>query len=91
MPFPTTRDALEANGYRFKESKTCRCGANIEMFDTPRGRVMPLDFKQTEHGEICEPHFASCPYAADYSQKLRDKKKKDEEAAAGDGPMNADA
>jgi len=56
------------------------------MWGTPKGRVMPLDFKTVDGAEVCEPHFASCPYAADYSQRLRDKAKKKEEADA--GPMS---
>ena len=89
MPFPNTRQALEANGYSPSSTKTCKCGANIELWNTPRGRLMPLDFKQTEHGEICEPHFANCPYASEYSERLRNKKEK--EKAADAGPMNPDA
>jgi hypothetical protein len=90
MPFPNTRQALEANGYSFKERKTCKCGAVIELFDTPRGRVIPLDFRTNEHNvEICETHFVTCPNASDYSERLRNKKEKEKKAAE-DSPMSPD-
>jgi len=88
MPMPKNRKELEAAGYSFKELKTCRCDALLEMWNTPRGRVMPLDFKTVDGAEVCEAHFASCPYAADYSQKMRDKAKKKEQAASDVGPMS---
>jgi hypothetical protein len=88
-PFPTTKQALEENGYSFKETITCKCGVRVEMWNTPRARVMPLTFRTNEHHVlICEPHF-SCEYAADYSERLRKAKEK-AAAASADAPMSPD-
>lgn len=74
MPFPNSRQALEENGYSFLEDLTCKCGAQIERWSTPRGRTMPLQFRKTEtEHEVCEPHF-SCAFAHEYSERLRKKK-----------------
>jgi len=80
MPFPNTREALKDNGYSYDHSKTCvPCGVTIEMWKTPKGNMMPLDFRQTEAGqEVCEPHFASCKKPELYSRKLREKKARNE-------------
>jgi hypothetical protein len=59
------------------------------MWHTPRDAVMPLDFKNNEHDhEVCEPHFASCPYKVEYSRRLQEKEKR---KAAENGPMSPDA
>lgn len=92
MPFPKTRQALEDNGYSFSHTKVCpSCNVTIEMWNTPNNRQMPMDFRidNETQSEICEPHFASCKDPAQYSSRLRNKKKKDEEAAP--GPMVPDA
>jgi hypothetical protein len=90
MPFPNTRQALEANGYSFIENLICKCGAKIERWKTPRERTMPLQFTETDtNHEICQPHF-SCEYAADYSERLRRAKEK-AAATSADAPMSPDA
>jgi hypothetical protein len=92
MPFPNTRQALEANGYSLTHLKVCpSCNVTIEMWNTPKSNIMPLDFKNDEHGcEVCVPHFATCKTPAMYSRRLQAKKEKDE-AAAADAPMSPDA
>lgn len=62
MPFPKTDAELREKGYRFKETGRCRfedCGEEIEWWETPAGRMIPLD------PGTMEPHFATCkPYNA---------------------------
>jgi len=85
MPFPTTRQALEENGYSFNHSKVCpSCNVTIEMWNTPKGNIMPLDFKQKDGSEFCEPHFASCKDPVQYSRRLQKKKEK---TATGEDPI----
>ena len=82
MGFPTTRQSLEEHSYSFKESKICpSCEVTIEMWNTPKGNVMPLDFKLDEHQcEVCVPHFANCKNPAMYSRRLQKKAKEKKEA-----------
>lgn len=57
MPFPKTEQEFADQGYRFKERSVCRyegCSAEIEWWETPNGRMMPLD-----PGTL-EPHWATC-------------------------------
>jgi len=91
MPFPRNRKELENAGYSFSHKKECAsCRVQIEMWNTPSARMMPMDFKFDEHGnEVCESHFATCKDPAQYSQRLREKKKKAEAAEA--GPITPDA
>jgi hypothetical protein len=90
MPFPNTRQALEANGYKFVMFTLCpSCEVNVEMWLTPRLAAMPLDFKLDEHGaEICVPHFSTCRTPAMYSRRLQ--KKAEDKKAAEDSPMTPD-
>jgi hypothetical protein len=56
--FPPTIEALNANGYKFKNSGRCNgptCGAEIEWWITPNGKNILLD-----KGTL-EPHWVSCP------------------------------
>jgi len=92
MPFPRNRIELEANGYKFNHSKICpSCDVSIEMWDTPKGNIMPLDFRIKDGGEVCEPHFATCKNPAQYSRRLQEKEKKKKEAAADADPVIPDA
>jgi hypothetical protein len=61
--FPSTREALNTNGYKLTNSGRCNgptCGAEIEWWMTPNGKKMPLD-KAT-----LEPHWVSCPDSKQY-------------------------
>jgi hypothetical protein len=88
MPFPNTRQALREHGYEFDHTKVCpSCNVTIEMWITPRDRMMPLDFKRNDRNEeICEPHFATCKDPAQYSSRLREQKEK-KAAAGSDQPI----
>ena len=61
MPFPRTESELSAAGYKFNHRRPChRCHAEIEMWDTPRGKLTPLDA-----GTLAS-HFGTCPNADDF-------------------------
>lgn len=63
MPFPKTETELRAAGYEPpKEGSThCRgCGAEIEFWRTPKGKIIPLD------AGTLESHWATCPKAKDF-------------------------
>lgn len=61
MPFPRTDSDLKAAGYEYDNTSHCRgCGAEIEWWRTPKGRLIPLD------PGTMEAHFATCPKAKDF-------------------------
>ena len=56
MPFPKTEVELKEQGYRFVSQGKCRgCHADIEWWDTPKNKLIPLD------PGTMEPHWATCP------------------------------
>jgi hypothetical protein len=58
MAFPKTLDELREAGYKFEDDSECRsCGAAVEWWKTPRGKMMPFD-----HGTAIS-HFSTCPNA----------------------------
>jgi hypothetical protein len=64
MPFPETIDELKAAGYVFQDQAACRgCGAAIEFWKTPSGKLMPID---VDIDGNCESHFGTCPRAKDF-------------------------
>jgi hypothetical protein len=72
MPFPKTRDALIAAGYRFDNHAKCRgCQAEIEWWITPKGSKMPFDLMQRGESEAIA-HFATCPAAEEFRRGRRD-------------------
>ena len=61
MAFPRTDNELVAQGYEFQNKTKCRgCGADIEFWRTPRGKMIPLD------AGTLEPHFSTCPKVKDF-------------------------
>lgn len=88
MPFPNTRQALKDSGYSLSHSKICpSCNVTIEMWNTPKQNIMPLDFRTIDGKETCEPHFSTCKNPELYSRRLAAKKK----AAEDVGPIIPDA
>lgn len=79
MPLPNSRETLKAAGYTLESSKQCSCGQMIEMYKTPKNRMMPWHFFERNGQEIAEPHIATCPHKTQYSERLRqaEEKKKD--------------
>jgi hypothetical protein len=63
MPFPKTLDELTAAGYVFLDHATCRsCGEDIEFWQTPRGKKMPMN-PMNKGTDEAKSHFATCPDA----------------------------
>jgi len=64
MPFPKTEAELITAGYHFESVGICRgCHAKFEWWQTPKGRMMPLDI-----GTL-EPHWATCPQRELFGKK----------------------
>lgn len=69
MPFPATRDALIASGYKFSNHARCRgCGAEVEWYDTPNGKKMPMDLMPVGDS-LAKSHWATCPDAPTFRKK----------------------
>lgn len=69
--WPKTRDELRDAGYGFKAKTVCRsmvCRKNIEMWQTPNGKMMPLSAVDETH---LQPHFADCPDAKKFRREQR--------------------
>ena len=69
MPFPKTRDEMVAAGYKFYNHARCNgrdgvpgCGAEIEWWETPRGKKMPFDL-MPEGISPAVTHFTTCEQA----------------------------
>jgi hypothetical protein len=68
MNLPKTRDALIAAGYKFSNHAICRgpnCKAEIEWFETPRGKKMPFDLMPNGDSPA-KPHWGTCPDRKDF-------------------------
>jgi hypothetical protein len=63
MPFPTTRDAMVAGGYKFSNHARCRsCQEEVEWYETPRGKKMPFNL-MPDGNSAAITHFTTCPEA----------------------------
>ena len=62
MPFPRTESELVKAGYEPpKAPSRCRgCGAEIEFWRTPKGKIIPLD------AGTLEVHWSTCPQAEQF-------------------------
>lgn len=65
MPFPTMIEELEAAGYTFENDARCKCGTAIEWWNTPRGKMMPIEVD----GDEIVPHWSNCPNASEFRKK----------------------
>jgi len=64
MTFPDTDEGLKAAGYRHIGGGKCRrCYADIEWWETPKDRKIPLD------AGTFEPHWSTCPYADEFRRR----------------------
>ena len=60
-----SREELEAAGYHFLNTSRCAgkdCGAEIDWWETPKGKKMPLD------PDTLEPHWGTCVNAKEFRQ-----------------------
>lgn len=63
MPFPKTRDQMVAGSYKFSNHARCKsCAAEIEWWETPRGKKMPFNLMQGGDSPAVT-HFTDCPEA----------------------------
>lgn len=63
MPFPANRDAMVGSGYKFSNHARCKsCMAEIEWWETPRGKKMPFNLMQDGISPAVT-HFTDCPDA----------------------------
>ena len=59
-PYESESD-LEKAGYQFKNDSRCKgCQEMIEWWETPNGKMMPLD------KETLQPHWSTCTKAVDF-------------------------
>ena len=65
MPFPPTRAKLKEAGYDFMTTKTCPCGATMEMWHTPKDQIIPMNPMSDDEAKA-ESHFATCEKAAQF-------------------------
>lgn len=63
MPFPKTDEERLKAGYLYLNTSICRgCKRNIEWWETPNGKRIPLNADG-------EAHFSTCSHAADFRKK----------------------
>jgi hypothetical protein len=68
MEFPKTDTGLVELGYEFKNKAKCKgCQADIEWWNTPKGKFIPLD------AGTLEPHWGTCPEAKSFRSKTEHK------------------
>ena len=61
MALPTTIDELRQQNYKYSGDSECKaCGADIEWWETPRGKKIPMN-----HGTAIA-HWSTCPNVADF-------------------------
>jgi len=61
--WPKSDTALKEAGYTFSGVGKCqsdKCGAEIEWWKTPKGKMIPLD------PGTMEPHWGTCPDAKSF-------------------------
>ena len=62
MAFPKNEKELSEQGYIYKGQGNCRrCGARMNWYQTPKGKLTPLD-------PDCVPHWATCPHAKEFKK-----------------------
>ena len=67
MNFPASREQLKAAGYRFSFARRCkRCDAALEFYDTPAGRLAPLEGVLVEGKWLMDSHFKTCPFRDEF-------------------------
>lgn len=65
MPFPATRRELKLSGYDYLGTKTCPCGATMELWHTPRDQTMPMN-PMADDDSPAESHWATCTKAQQF-------------------------
>jgi len=65
MPFPENRRLLKETGYDFLAMKVCPCGEKMELWQTPKDQVIPMN-PMSDDDAKAESHFATCSRAAQF-------------------------
>jgi hypothetical protein len=68
MPFPATKIDMLEEGYTFAGMKVCPCGASMELWNTPRGQIMPMN-PMNDLYAAAVVHWATCPKAEQFRRK----------------------
>jgi hypothetical protein len=68
MPFPATKAGMIEAGYTFATMKTCPCGERMELWNTPRGSLAPMNLMPQDDSPT-ESHFATCVKAVQFRKK----------------------
>lgn len=67
-PFPATKAEMLDNGYTFAAMKTCPCGEQMELWNTPRGAVTPMN-PMPDMDSPALSHWATCMRAEQFRKK----------------------
>ena len=66
MNWPAKEETLNRAGWAFTGRSHCKsCGRKMRWAKGPNGKTMPLEVASGFY----QPHFASCPAAADHRQR----------------------
>jgi hypothetical protein len=65
MPFPATKEAMMRAEYTYTTSKVCPCGATMELWMTPSGKLIPMNPMPQEESPAVS-HWATCEKAAQF-------------------------
>jgi len=68
MPFPKTKRLMIEAGYTYHEQKRCPCGERMELWNTPKGELLPMNPMPDDDSEAIS-HFATCPKATQFRRK----------------------
>lgn len=69
MAFPQSLDEMKSADYKFSGDGVCRgCGQDIEWWETPRGKKLPMDpMKQGSTPAV--PHWQTCSEGESFRRK----------------------
>lgn len=69
MAFPKTLDEMVPAGYKFNGEATCKgCGDDIEWWETPTGKKIPVNPMPKSSSEVV-PHWATCTEADSFRSR----------------------
>jgi hypothetical protein len=72
MAFPKTFAELKDAGYRFSDHGVCRgCKQEIEWWETPRGKMIPLELMREPRSPVV-PHHATCTHVDQFRKPRGD-------------------
>lgn len=67
VAFPKTFAEMKDAGYHFSNGSSCRdCHADIEWWETPKGKKMPMNAMETRDDAPAIAHWTTCPNAESF-------------------------